>query len=280
MGICQPANIAKLALVEPQFFSATACRYVAAVTGRAETSYCIIVFSCTASKAQMIGQTRLLAGELPVQPWHIGSCIQLESVRSVFHCRMLTRHFRPSVRSLMPKTPMTWLMMPAAAAPRKDIIWVYSAQHTLCSTLHPPVLHTLCWPKHSMGLAGCYRNEAVLFMSSLLQPVEAEQHLRHGVSGWRFPDQQIELTCHMETKVAPHCIAIASGAIAAAGEGSVSLDCMSIIIMFDCPQGLMVLRFATHNATVILACYLQWFKATALTVQRRCADNRQHAYKS
>lgn len=109
-----------------------------------------------------------------------------------------------------------------------------------------------------MGPADCYRDEAVLFMSSLIQPVDAEQHLRHGVNGWRFSDQQPELTCHMVTKMAPHCVAIASGAIAAAGKGSTSLDCTQLMIMFDCPQGLLVLGFATHNFTVILARYMHW----------------------
>ena len=62
--------------------SAPVCRYVAAVTGSTESLYCTVM-SCTASQALVICQTRLHAGELPCEPWHMANCIQLESFRSV-----------------------------------------------------------------------------------------------------------------------------------------------------------------------------------------------------
>lgn len=110
--------------------SATACRYVAAVTGSAETAYSITVFSCTASKAEVIGQTRLVADEMPCQSWQIGNCIQLASIRSVFH--LSAPHCKPHVSTHGTVTSVrlvcgirhqeTQLMMPVAAVFGKDFI--------------------------------------------------------------------------------------------------------------------------------------------------------------
>ena len=63
----------------------------------------------------------------------------------------------------------------------------------------------------------CHRDEPLMVMSSLIQPVSLEQNLQPGVSAWTFQDQEPELRCHMETVTAPHCVVFASGAIAAAG---------------------------------------------------------------